>query len=195
MNPVIETILSRRSVRKYQSRPIPQSDRDLILKCGLYAPSAKNAQAWHLLAVEDPEVIGRITKEVKEAILRAGVAHYQGLAKSPRYTVNFLNAPLFVIVSANPAATACPVEDCAVLVENMFIAAHALGIGSCWINQLGCVTNESLFREFLSEIGVPAENTVYASACFGYAEGEVAPASERKKGLVKLIPQRLTPAP
>ncbi len=190
MNPVIETILARRSVRKYENRPIPQGERDLILKCGLYAPSAKNTQAWHLLAVEDAEVIGRITDEVKAAILRAGVPHYQGLAKSPRYTVNFINAPLFVIVSANPAVTACPKEDSAVVLENMFIAACALGIGSCWINQLGCVTNEPLFREFLSEIGVPPENSVYGSACFGYADGEVAPAAERKKGLVKLIPAR-----
>lgn len=187
MNPVIETLLARRSVRKYQTRPIGEEDRNLILKCGLYAPSAKNSQPWHLLAVSNPETIGRITEEVKAAIIRAQVPQYLGLAKSPKYTVNFVNAPLFVIVSANPAASSCPREDCAVLLENMFLAAQGLGIGSCWINQLCCISEEPIFREFLGQLGVPPENPVFGAACFGYAEGEVPPAAARKSGMVKII--------
>lgn len=187
MNEVIRAILDRRSIRKYTAKPISDGDRDCILEAGLYAPSSKNAQAWHLVAVQNPETIGRITEEVKAAIARAGIEKYLALAGNPKYSVNFGNAPLFVIVSANPEVSPCPAEDCAVLLENMFLAAHSLGIGSCWINQLGCVTDEPGFRNVLAGLGVPAENKVYGSACFGYNAGSHPEALPRKSGTVTIV--------
>ncbi|MCD7897992.1 MAG: nitroreductase family protein [Planctomycetaceae bacterium] len=187
MNPVLQTLLDRRSIRKYTDKPISAADRDAILQAGLHAPSAKNTQAWHITVVEKPDVIQNITREVKAAILRAGVTKYEALAKNDNYSVNFRAAPLFVITSANPDETSCPAEDCAVLLENMFLAAHSLGIGSCWINQLGCVTDEPEFRKFLTSLGVPTANKVQGSACFGYADGPAPKAPPRREGTVNHV--------
>ncbi|MCC8167619.1 MAG: nitroreductase family protein [Planctomycetes bacterium] len=187
MNPVLQALMERRSIRKYTDKPIRPADRDAILQAGLYAPSSKNTQAWHLTVVEKADVIQDITREVKAAILRAGVAKYEGLAKSENYSVNFRAAPLFVIVSVNPNETPCPAEDCATLLENMFLAAHSLGIGSCWINQLGCVTDEPEFRKFLTTLGVPAANKVQGSACFGYADGAAPKAAPRREGMINHV--------
>ncbi len=187
MNQVIQALLERRSIRKYTDKPISAADRDAILQAGLHAPSSKNTQAWHLTVVEKPDVIQDITREVKAAILRAGVTKYEGLAKSENYAVNFRAAPLFVIVSADPDGTPCPGEDCACLLENMFLAAHSLGIGSCWINQLGCVTDEPEFRKFVTSLGVPAAYKVQGSACFGYADGTAPKAPPRREGTINYV--------
>ncbi len=187
MNEVVKAILERRSVRKFKPDRIPDADLDVIAQAGLYAPSSKNAQAWHILVVRNARKIDMITAEVKAAILRAKVAKYAALAENPKYAVNFGSAPVFMIVSADPGATSCPVEDCSCLLENMFLAAHSLGIGSCWVNQLGCVTDEPRFREALTALGVPAGNKVYGSAAFGYPASAPHAALPRREGAVAVV--------
>ncbi len=187
MNEVLTAIFERRSVRKYKQDPIRDEYVDVIVQAGLHAPSSKNAQAWHILVIQNRETIDRVTEEVKAAILRAGVEKYLALANNPKYRVNFTGAPVFAIVSANPAVTTCPAEDCSCLLENMFLAAHSLTIGSCWVNQLGCVTDEPRFREVLTALGVPAANKVYGAAAFGYADGPTPKPLERKTGTFAIV--------
>jgi nitroreductase len=75
-------------------------------------------------------------------------------------------------------------SDCALALGNMFLAAHALGIGSCWVNQLGSACGEPGFRAFLTELGVPPGNYVYGGAAFGHAAGGLPEAPARKEGAV-----------
>lgn len=186
MNEVLNAILDRRSIRKYKQEQIPDSDRDLIVKAGLYAASSKNTQPWHVTVVQNREKITKLTEEVKAAIIRAKVEKYLGMANSPKYTVNF-GAPTFIIVSGNPAASNCVVEDCSLVLGNMFLAAYSLGIGSCWVNQLGCVSDEPGFRAVLTELGIPPENKVYGAAAFGYNADSHPKALPRKNDTVDII--------
>lgn len=187
MNEVVNAIIERRSVRKYKPDPISAEDRDEIIKAGLYAASSKNTQPWHLTVVENPGTIAALTEQAKAAILRAGVKKYEGLAKSPKYTVNYGNAPIFIIVAADPALSSCPAEDCSQVLANMFLAAHSLGIGSCWINQLCPIADEPGFRAFITELGVPPECKIYGAACFGYADGAHPHAPPRREGTVNIV--------
>lgn len=187
MNEVIKALLERRSIRKYKTEPVPEADRDLIVQAGLYAPSSKNTQAWHLTVVESPEIIANITMELKAALLRAGVEKYRAMAENDKYTVNYGGAPLFIVVSANPEGTPCPAEDCATVLENMFVAAYSLGVGSCWINQLCPVSDEPGFRSFITGLGVPESNKIYGAGCFGYADGSHPKAPVRKENTVNII--------
>lgn len=184
MNDIIKGILERRSIRKYRTDPIPAADRDLIVQAGLYAPSSKNTQAWHITVVEKPDLVARITEELKAAIVRANIEKYLAMTGNPKYTVNYGGAPLFMIVSCDPSRTSCPVEDCSMVLANMFLAAHSLGIGSCWINQLGPVCDEPGFRAFITSLGVPAENRIFGSACFGYNAAAHPSAPPRREGTV-----------
>ena len=188
MNDVIQAILNRRSIRKYTTTPIPEADRDLIVTAGLHAASSRNIQPWHITVVQNPDIIAAITRETKAAIIRANVARYLGMANSDAYTVNFGNAPLFMIVGADFAASSCPVEDGSLVLGNMMLAAHSLGIGSCWVNQLGGVCDEPGFREFLaSRLAFPAEMKIVGSCAFGYGATEHPKAPPRKEGTVTLV--------
>ena len=185
MNETLKTIFSRRSIRSYRPDPLPAEDRDLIIQSGLYAPSARNIQPWHITVVENRDAIDRITAETKAAIIRVGVERYLGLARSPNYRVSF-GAPTFMIVSADPSASNCPTEDCSLVLGTMFLAAHSLGIGSCWVNQLGSISDDATFRIILSELGVPAKNRVYGCAAFGYNAEKHPEAPARREGTVNL---------
>jgi nitroreductase len=83
---------------------------------------------------------------------------------------NFLyNAPTFVIVShLKNDGNALP--DSALAMGNMMVAAHSLGIGSCWVNQLPGMTNMPLIMELLRELDIPENHIVFATAVFGYSD-------------------------
>lgn len=187
MNEVIKAILERRSVRAYQDKPVPTADRDLIVKAGLYAPSARNSQPWHISVVCDREKIDAVTGELKAALLRNKVERYLKFANSPDYAVNFKTAPIFVIMSADPGESPCPEQDAALALGNMFLAAHSLGVGSCWINQLCPVCDDPQFRALLTRLGVPAAHKVYGAAAFGYAANAHPQAPTRREGAVTIV--------
>ncbi|MCD8141614.1 MAG: nitroreductase [Planctomycetaceae bacterium] len=188
MNDVITAILERRSIRKYKPDQISDADRDLIVKAGLHAASAKNTQPWHITVVQNDDLIREITRQTKAAILRANVERYLALANNENYAVNYGAAPTFMIVGADPKVSACPVEDGTLVLGNMMLAAYSLGIGSCWINQPTAVCDEPEFRAFLtSRLSFPAEMKIVGSCAFGYSAVEHPKAPPRKEGTVNIV--------
>jgi nitroreductase len=180
MNEVMRIIRQRRSVRSYQDRPIPPEECRNIVEAGLYAPTGMNRQAVHITVVNGKERIDRITAELKAAVARTPDNRYRDYVGAENYTVNF-GAPTFMIVSANPSRAATAQADCACALENMFLAARSFGIGSCWVNQLGSVTDDDVFQRFLQEAAAfPAENVIFGAAAFGYPAGDFPPAPPRK---------------
>ncbi|MDR1536094.1 MAG: nitroreductase [Planctomycetota bacterium] len=170
MNEVIKAILERRSVRAYRDDPVERAHLEEIVRAGLYAPSARNTQAWHVSVVRDRAKIEELGRELKAAIIRGRVEQYLALANSPEYRMGF-GAPVFMIVSADPDDSPCPKQDSALVLGNMFLAAHSLGVGSCWVNQLCPVTDDPAFRQKLDGLGVPPSHKVYGAAAFGYNAG------------------------
>lgn len=187
MNEVIAAILERRSIRSYRDAPIEKDTLDLIVRAGMYAPSSRGIQPWHLTVVTNAGKIAEITAQVKAAILRANVERYLKLAQSDNYSVNFHKAPVFVIISANEAETLCAAEDSSLVLGTMFLAAHSLGVGSCWINQLCCVTDEPDFRAFLTSLGVPETHSVKGAAVFGYPDGPAPKPLPRRENTVNYV--------
>lgn len=97
------------------------------------------------------------------------------------------HAPTLVIVSNEPDKWWAGM-DCACALENIFLAAKSLGIGSCWINQLGQTCDDPDVRAFLTKLGVPESHKVYGCAALGYAPAD-APVKEKKvkEGTVTII--------
>ena len=182
MNEIIKTILERRSIRSYTTDPIRREHLDLIIQAGLYAPSSRNRQPWHLCVLQGQEMIDRLTAELKAAIALMPENPYAAQVGAASYTVNF-HAPAFIIVSADPEVSTSPQADCALVLGNMFLAAHSLGIGSCWVNQLGSACRENGFRKILTKLGVPQNNYVYGCSAFGYPQSYPS-APKRKEGTV-----------
>lgn len=171
MNTVIENILTRRSVRAFSEKDIARNELEEILKAGLYAPSGMNRQTWQFTAIVNRDKIQRLAKLIEEKLNRKGY--------------NFYNPSVIVLVS-NEKTSNWGKEDSACALENMFLAAHSLGIGSVWINQLKDICDEAEIRQYLNEVGLPEEHTVYGVAALGYATKE--PSQDVvKKGIVKIV--------
>lgn len=90
----------------------------------------------------------------------------------------YYHAPTLVIVSNEPTQWWAGM-DCACAIENMFLAAQSLGIGSCWINQLGTTCDDPEVREFITALGVPVSHKVYGCVALGYGDPKI-PMKEKK---------------
>lgn len=129
-----------------------------IAKAGVYAPSAMNRQTWKFTIVTNREAISRLADIVGTQLNRAGYDMYQ---------------PAALIIPSNDRETVWGREDNACALENIFLAAHSLGIGSVWLNQLQGICDEPPVRAMLNELQIPANHVVYGIAALGYeAEGQ-----------------------
>ena len=186
MNAVMKVLLERRSVRSYDSeKKVSESDLMNVLKAAAYAPSAMNKQAWHFTVVTNREKLLALNAAVKKTMAESDVERIR--SRSADGTYNFYyNAPALILVSCSDEAL-FPREDAACALENIFIAATSLGLGTCWINQLGNGTSElPPVRALLDELGIPAGNKVYGCAAIGYAD-KTSPVKERASGVVNFV--------
>ncbi|MDR0354268.1 MAG: nitroreductase family protein, partial [Deltaproteobacteria bacterium] len=116
-----------------------------------------------------------------------GFDRYKDFVSSPGYFINYKNAPLFVIVGVNPDISFCPAEDGALVLGNMLLAAHALDLGGCWINQLGAVCDEPGFRGYLNSLGFPSTHKIIGCAAIGRRSGANPKTPDRKPGPITVL--------
>lgn len=171
MNEIIQNILTRRSVRGFTDQPVSREDLELIIKAGLYAPSARNLQTWKFTALTKRTDIDALAKAIEKVLDRSGYDMYR---------------PTAVIIPSNATDSPYGKEDNACALENIFLAAHSLGIGSVWINQLQGLCDDPEIRVLLRSWGIPENHIVYGIAALGYpAEGAVR--EPNKVGEFKII--------
>ncbi|MGM9997949.1 MAG: nitroreductase [Candidatus Bruticola sp.] len=165
MNEIIASLKSRRSVRRYDSnRPVPQELIDEIIATGLCAASAMNKQ---------PTIIIEITDKETRDKLSALNGRIGGWAEK---FDPFYGAPVVLVVMAEKS-NKNHVYDGSLVMGNLMAAAHALGLGSCWINRAKeeseCAEGQDIFRE----LGVPEGYEGIGHCILGYAaESPAAPA-------------------
>lgn len=185
MNETITTILNRRSIRAYKQEQIKEEDLQIILKAGLFAPSAMNQQSWHFTVVRNKETLQKINQTVRDNFLKSGIKRFEEMAKSENFNL-FYNAATLIIVSGDEKAIA-PQCDCALAMGNMFLAASSIGIGSCWIHATTQLSNTEEGNSLISVLGIPQGNKIFASGVFGYAAVEAPAAAPRKDNTVNII--------
>lgn len=185
-NEVLETIKLRRSVRAYDAKQVSDEDLQAILEAATYAPSGMHYESWHFTAIQNASVLEELNNRIKGAFAKSEDKHLQERGHSQTYCC-YYHAPTLVIVSNEPTQWWAPM-DCACAIENMFIAAQSLGIGSCWINQLGTTCDDPQVREFITSLGVPDNHKVYGCVALGY-KAEGAPMKEKtvKAGTVTIV--------
>ena len=185
-NEVLRIIKERRSVRAYDARQVPEEELQAILEAATYAPSGMHYETWHFTAVQDAAKLEELNDRIKGAFARSDDSRLQERGRSATYCC-YYHAPTLVIVSNEPTQWWAGM-DCACAIENMFLAACSLGIGSCWINQLGTTCDDPQVREFLTGLGIPENHKVYGCVALGYRD-ESAPMKEKvvKPGTVTII--------
>jgi len=177
MNEILRNIQERTSCRSYKTEMIKDEELNLILQAGIQAPSAMNRQLCEVFAITNSEIINQLN----DALINAFIERNE---KRNNYHCSY-HAPVFVIVSG-PDDDTRRVEDGSCMLENMFLAASSLNIGSCWINQLGDTQDTKQVRTVLNEIGIPQNHQVVGCVCLGYPE-KTSPIKAKKVERIHII--------
>jgi nitroreductase len=186
MNETIQTILKRRSIRNYKSEQIKDEELNVILEAAKFAPSGMNRQAWHFTAVQKKETLKRINEIVRKFILNSGNGERAERAKADDFNI-FYEAPTLIIVSADKNSKLSQF-DCALALGSMFLAAHSLGVSSCWIHAVGEALNSSEEnKNLIKELGIPEDYAVFCSGAFGYNASEHPEPAVRNEGTVTIV--------
>ena len=162
-------LLTRRSIRKYKGDMLPREVIEKIIEAGVYAPTGHNHQSPIIVAVTD-----RATRD-KLSALNARVLNTDS---DP-----FYGAPVVLHVLAEKGWRTC-VADGSVVMENLMLAAHALGIGSCWINRAKEVFETEEGKEILRAAGIEGEYKGVGHCILGYADCDAPNPAPRKENYV-----------
>ncbi|HHW25640.1 MAG TPA: nitroreductase [Bacillota bacterium] len=172
-NLAIENIMTRRSIRSFTERRISRADLEVIARAACYAPSANNSQVWQFTVLHDREKIAELAAAVAGALGRGS-------------DYNFYKPDAFIICSV-PRDYRLGREDCACALQNIFLAAHSLGIGSVWINQVSATCDNEKVRAVLDKFGVPNDHVVWGCAALGYPEGPSGWETEKKLSAIHFV--------
>ncbi|MCK5504915.1 MAG: nitroreductase family protein [Thermodesulfovibrionia bacterium] len=155
---LFEAIKTRRSIRRFEDKPVPEELIRKIVGAGQWAPSACNRQAWKFIAAD--------SEEVKKSILKEATAYFVG------------KAPLLIFVLYSNRTDNLEYKDhllsAAMAIQNMQLAAHSLGLGSCCVNNLPI---KSRLRKILK---VPRSYEPVALLCIGYPKAVPKPMKRKE---------------
>ncbi|MDG6243379.1 MAG: nitroreductase [Methanolobus sp.] len=171
---VIENIRTRRSVREYTDREVSDDDIRTIIDAGVHAPSGFNSQPWFFVVVKNREMMKRMSDHCKprllaqlEEVTDENAIEFKKELANAEFNI-FYDAPVVIMVLGSNAGFTTD-YDCSLCAQNMMLAAHSLGIGSCWIGT-ACFIQENL--EMMAELGITSDYRVIAPIVFGYAVKE-----------------------
>ncbi len=172
MNEALKVLTERRSCRSYKSDPIPQEILDRILEAGTYAATGMGKQSPIMIAVTDRETRDRLSR------MNAAV---MGASNDP-----FYGAPVVIIVLAN-RAVGTYLYDGSLVMGNLMNAAHALGIGSCWIHRAKEEFESEEGKALLASLGIEGDYEGIGHCILGYEDGACRPAAPRKENYIYRI--------
>lgn len=171
MNEIIQAMEERRSIRRFRPEMPDKKELEQIIEAGLYAANGMGKQAVITVVVTDKEVRDRLSA----ANCRIG-GWKEGFDP-------FYGAPVVLIVLADKN-WANRVYDGSLVMGNMMLAAHSLGLGSIWIHRAKEEFETGEWQKFLSDIGVVGEWEGIGHCAVGYIDGEIPEAAKRKDGRV-----------
>jgi nitroreductase len=183
MNTILEAIKTRRSVRAYQSKPVPRDIVNMVIDAGNEAPSAMNSQPWRFVVVENAEVKKKLlrvalphARKILDLVKESDPVRHEAIMKRLNELQDpvYYSAPviIFVIGSGRYAPHSCPLAC-----ENMMLAAHSMGLGSCWVGFGSMVTDDEEVKGILE---MKDDETIFGPILLGYPEGY--PERPQKKG-------------
>lgn len=163
---VIEAIKTRRSIRRFKKEPL---DKNLILKvidAARYAPSSRNSQPWEFIVVQRPETLARLSE----------IHRYAWLIK---------DAPAAIIVLANESLSPLRYpQDTSAAIQNMLLAAHSLGLGTCWV-AVYSTKDRDLENKVREVIELPEDRRAMAIIAMGYPDYQ--PAEKKLRSLDEVV--------
>ena len=168
----LDIIRTRRSCRSYKQQQITDEQLNVVLEAGTYAPTSRGLQSPFIVAIQNKDLLKQLAEMNAEVM---------GATTNPYY-----DAPTYILVFV-PDGFANGVYDAALVLENMMLAAHAQGLGSCWIHREREMFATEEGKELMKQWGLPDGLVGIGALALGYPEGEPAPAKPRKEGYTRVI--------
>ena len=168
----LEIIRTRRSCRSYKPDQITDGQLNAVLEAGTYAPTSRGLQSPFIVAVQNDALKARLAKMNAEVM---------GVTTNPYY-----DAATYVLVFVLEDAPN-GVQDASLVLGNMMLAAHAQGLGSCWIHREREMFATEEGKELMREWGLPEGLVGIGALSLGYPAGEASPAKPRKEGYARVI--------
>ena len=155
MNDILKAIHGRRSVRAFTEQAVSKDDLKTIVEAGRMAPNAWNSQSYTLTVVTNPEYLHRLA-EVTANHLEGELCDH-----------NFFGAKQIIIMS-DKRESFSKYADAGCILENIFLAAYSLGIGSVWINQFSTISDCPDVLALLDELQIGRDEIICGIAALGY---------------------------
>jgi nitroreductase len=152
----MQAMLTRKSVKKYKPQPVEKELIDKIIEAGLNAPSGLNKQS--------PIIIAVTNKEIRNELSRLNAGDDPFFRADP-----FYGAPCVLVVLADKSVPTY-LYDGSLVMENLMLAAHALGLGACWIHRAKETFNRPQGKEILKKLGIEGEYEGIGNCIVGYAD-------------------------
>ena len=171
MNEVIKAMKKRRSIRKFKAEMPSKADLEQIVEAGLYAANGRGRQAVITIAVTDKELRDKLSAVNNE------------IMGGPEGNDPFYGAPAILIVLANKEVPTAP-YDGSLVMGNLMLAAHSLGLGSIWIHRAKEEFEMPEYQKLLKDLGIEGEWEGIGHCAVGYIDGENPAAAPRNDGRV-----------
>ncbi len=171
-NEVLKAIRERRSIRRFQEKQITDEELKSVLEAGTWAATGHGTQDPWIVAVQNPQLMQRLS---------AVNADIMGVTSNPYY-----GAPTMVLVFAS-ADNYNRERDASLVLGNMMLAAHSIGLASCWINRVDEMFRREDLKALLKEWGLPDGLVGVGSLALGYAASQPRTVKERKAGYYRVI--------
>jgi nitroreductase len=173
-NEVIEALLKRRSIRSYKPEQITDDELRTVLEAGTWAPTGMGRQDPWIVAVQNPALLKKISR-MNAAVWGRDIDPFYG-------------APTYVLVfGSDPAVWANSVPDGSLVLGNMMNAAHAIGLGSCWINREREMFATDEGKALMQELGLPEGLIGIGALALGYPAGPARDPKPRKENYWRVV--------
>ena len=185
----LQAIFTRRSTRKMKDELPPKELLEQVIEAGRAAPSGSNMQSTRFIVITNKDVLAELARIVQEEFAKmeeepdmyVAMRNSIAAAKKGSYAFHY-NAPC-LIVTANKRSLGNAMADSACALENMMIAANALDLGACWINQLRWLTDAASVRSCMQSLGMEEDEFVTGGLILGYgADGSPRRGEKEPKG-------------
>lgn len=171
-NEVIKAMIERRSCRKFKVEQIKDEELQAILEAGKYAATGKGLQSPKMVVIQNPEVISKLSK---------WNADIMGVTSDP-----FYGAPTVILVLADATRTTA-VQDGSLVMGNLMLAAHSIGVASCWINRAKEEFATEEGKALLKQWGIEGDYIGVGHCVLGYPAVDLPKPAPRKEDYVVFV--------
>ncbi len=184
-NETLKSIVNRRSIRHFKQQQLSDEELNIIIRAGIYAPSAYNKQEWHFTVVQNKDIFNDLNVTAKEVASCSNDSKLVELANKKEFDI-FYNAPTVVIVSGKKNGLT-PIIDCSLATQNMMLAAHSLNIASCWNGIITLLFDSILADDFCKMLEIPKGYKPHHAVSLGYSDSPILQPPRRDFSVVNHI--------